>query len=103
MLDKLINEELERANKKFPPFQILHEAWAVTLEEVQELEREVELLRFFMEDYWRLCKDSKNTTNKQIEKMLNNLDTTIISAFEELIQIAAMVKKARGLMKFGQT
>ena len=97
MLDKLINEELERANEKFPPFQSLHEACAVTFEEVEELREQIEKIELSMKWYWILCKGSKNTTVGQLKNLLDDLDVSIISAFEELIQVAAMIKKARRL------
>ena len=40
-ITELILSELEEANKKFPPFKSLHEAYAVILEEMDEFWDEV--------------------------------------------------------------
>ena len=46
MIEKLINDELRAANKKFPLFSSWHEAYAVILEEVEEAGEEVNAMCF---------------------------------------------------------
>jgi hypothetical protein len=43
-VNKLVTEELERANKEFPLFSSAHEGYAVILEELHETEDELERL-----------------------------------------------------------
>ena len=87
---KCIDKELEHACKKFSMFSTLHEAYAVTLEEMQEAEEELNNVKRFMDLEW-----------KQIR--LNNSELSCCQASRvkyaaerlaiEAIQVAAMAQK----------
>lgn len=80
--------ELNRANEKFPLFNSTHEGWAVIQEEVKEMDTELtamgHALNSFTEDVFR----NKDTTN-----MVRMIKEQAISAAAEMIQVAAMCKK----------
>lgn len=95
-IEGLIEHELYEANQKFPQFQSRHEAFAVMLEEYEELTNEIEDIETgILEDYWNnYCKNSKaNLPN--VDTLLDCLDAGIICAIKELIQLGAMVRKAK--------
>jgi hypothetical protein len=97
-ISSLIQHELYEANEKFPQFQSRHEAFAVILEEFEEASNEIEDIETgIIEDYWDFCKGSKNHEPgcDEIINFLDCLDAGIMCAIKELIQIGAMVKKAR--------
>lgn len=52
-----IEAELVAANEKHPPFASLHEAYAVTLEELEEAEKEIKRYRKFMKKFWKCIKN----------------------------------------------
>lgn len=98
MINELINIELIKANRKFPLFQSRHEAYGVILEELEELESEIKDIRIgILVDYWqKYCKNSKaNLPN--INNLLDCLSSGIKCAINELIQLGAMIEKAKML------
>lgn len=100
VLKKLIENELKAANKKFTPFQSRHEAYGVLLEEYEEIKEEIDDIGTgIIKDYWRLCRDSKTKAYGDMEanRLLDCLDAAINCAFKELIQLGAMVQKAKTL------
>ena len=100
ILKKLIENELKVANDKFPPFQSRHEAYSVLLEELQELQEEIDDIgEGILLDYWQLCRESKKRNSEEAKKLLDSLESAINCSFKELIQLGAMVKKAKILEK----
>jgi hypothetical protein len=100
VLKKLIENELKAANDKFPPFHSRHEAYSVLLEEYQEFKEEIDDIgEGILVDYWKLCRGSKNFSHEEAKRLLDCLETAINCAFKELIQLGAMVKKAKNLEK----
>jgi hypothetical protein len=98
MLEILIEKELAAANDKFPPFQSRHEAYGVLLEELQELQEEIDDISYgIMQDYWKLCRGSKNCSHEEAKKLLDALEAAINCAFKELLQLGAMVQKSKKL------
>ena len=91
-IEKLIKEELERANKKFPLFASEHEGYAVMLEEFEEAQEEIEDIKSKLETLWHV------TRNKNIEMgyrffLVEHMKEITIRAIQELIQLAAMCDK----------
>lgn len=118
VLEKLIENELKAANNKFPPFQSRHEAYGVLLEEYEEIKEEIDDIGTgIIKDYWKLCRKLKNKNqvapglvdkgyystygDKEAKKLLDNLEAAINCSFKELIQLGAMVQKAKILEKTG--
>jgi hypothetical protein len=90
MIDKLIEQELEKANKKFPKFNSKHEAYGVLAEEMHEAILEIDdIIEGIQEDYFKeMC------GNKGSSETLSFLSIAVKRSIEELIQVGAMIKKA---------
>ena len=88
---KAIDEELLEANKKFRAFASTHEGYAVTLEELQELKEDFELVEEQLDRIWQLTKDNadKQTLKEVLEEAIS--DATMLVS--EAIQTAAMLRK----------
>lgn len=98
IIKDMIQDELNEANKKFPLFQTPHEAYGVLREELEEFNDEFkEIKQSILVDYWDLCKNNNQYNNIKYmnDRVLDKLDYTILNALGELIQLAAMVKKAK--------
>ena len=90
IIEQLAAEELVDANTRHEPkFNSLHEAYAVILEEVEEMKSEMNDLEFDLKAMWHLvmvdssCKDS-----------LLSIRRDAIHAIQEGLQVLAMADKA---------
>lgn len=100
MIEKLINEELQNANKKFPLFSSWHEAYAVILEEVEEAQEEVAVMsEIELESLWSNIRSKTSSESDRLED-IGILRGHAVRAIEELIQVAAMCDKA--VMSLGE-
>lgn len=88
---KAIEEELLEANKKFRAFASTHEGYAVTLEELQELKEDFELVEEQLERIWLLTKD--NADKQTFEEVLAEAVKDATMLVSEAIQTAAMLRK----------
>lgn len=87
-IQELKAEELARANEKFPLFASRHEGYAVTLEEVDELEAEMHMIKSGMRDLWMAIKlDAPEIGD------LSLIGEHAVNAACEAVQIAAMCQK----------
>ena len=86
-----IEEELLEANKKFRAFASTHEGYAVTLEELQELKDDFELVEEHLERIWQLTKD--NADKQMLEEVLEEAVADATMLVSEAIQTAAMLRK----------
>mgnify|MGYP004554506745 FL=1 len=94
MIEKLINDELRSANKKFPLFSSWHEAYAVILEEVEEANNEADVMcNLYLDRLWRDIRAKASSEADRFEN-INMLRWHTVRAIEELIQVAAMCDKA---------
>lgn len=94
MIEKLINEELQSANKKFPLFSSWHEAYAVILEEVEEANNEADVMcNLYLDRLWRDIKVKASSEADRLED-IGIVRGHAVRAIEELIQVAAMCDKA---------
>lgn len=94
MIEKLINEELQNANKKFPLFSSWHEAYAVIKEEIEEAEEEVAVMsEIELESLWN---NIRSKTSDEADKFMKIgiIRGHAVRGIEELIQVAAMCDKA---------
>lgn len=87
-IDKAIEDELRYALREKPLFHSNHEAYAVFLEEVEELEQEVFALTMSKSDLWRDIRNDDDVT-KEKEELLK----TIKNLIGEAVQTAAMLEK----------
>lgn len=97
ILKKLIENELREANNKFPEFQSRHEAYGVLKEELDDIGTGILI------DYWQHCRNDKYNKygNKDTNNLLDCLEAAVNCAMKELIQVGAMIQKAKFLEKTG--
>lgn len=94
MIEKLINDELRAANKKFPLFSSWHEAYALILEEVEEANNEADVMcNLYLDRLWHDIKAKASSEADRLEDV-GILRGHAVRAIEELIQVAAMCDKA---------
>lgn len=89
-VEKLADNELLRANAKFPQFNSAHEGYAVILEEVDEHEDDAREIQRWIAVMWPWIK--KNDL-QQVKPCVENLRKCALHAAAEAIQIAAMAQK----------
>ena len=92
-IEQLVAEELARANDKFPGFASNHEAYAVLLEEVEELGDDLDTMTCEMGGLWRFTKAQKAFDTRVPKHSLERINRAAINAAMEAIQAAAMAKK----------
>ena len=93
-VQELVAFELNRANTIHPPkFNSYHEAYAVILEEIDELEDEWDKGRAALERAWSRIKDDSKPI--EVNRWLEIAERYFINAIAEAAQCAAMCRKAR--------
>lgn len=95
-IERLAEKELKAANKIHPPFASQHEAFAVIVEEIEELCDESNKLQTIQSQMWKRVR-----ADESMEIHLDDAERCAIAAAQEAIQVAAMCKKARGLYREG--
>lgn len=90
MIEVLAEIELKSANEKHPLFQSPHEAYAVLLEEVEELEEELEHIKRQMGYIWETIRKDDNSGC-----YIENINHFAVNAALEAIQVAAMCEKVK--------
>lgn len=106
MMDKLIEEvqrviqnEYERASVEHgPTHHSDHEAYAVTLEELDEAEEEIQSCWTALRRFWEYVKDDNNYLPFRLNSMKLVQEKALLGACE-LIQVAAMAHKAQVTIK----
>ena len=84
----LVVDELMEANEKYPLFHSPHEAYAVLLEEVDELRQDLKSIDAYMQYMWRRVKQDES-----MEEASRRVYNYAISMVQEGIQVAAMCLK----------
>lgn len=90
IIELLVSFELEEANEKRPLFRIPHEAYAVLLEEVEEMEDEVRAISDHMEIMWDYVKSDKDIEDRAVV-----IYKRAIRTIQEAVQVAAMCQKIK--------
>ena len=92
----LINEELDRANKKHGNLASAHEGYAVILEEKEEAEEAMLTMRGWLADFWTAVKKDDLESALRFCAMA---ESSAMLAAGEIIQTAAMARKIRNAIK----
>lgn len=85
---KLVQKELESANRRFPMFRSDHEGAAVIFEEIQEAENELKNVQGYFEALWESVKQ-----NVDAEWCGESIKIASVNLACEAIQVAAMAQK----------
>ena len=89
-VEKLANDELERANKEHPLFHSLHEGYAVLQEEIDEV---IEINKEAMENKEVMWTAIKNDLEDEAVRWAKKTQICLTEATAEMIQCIAMCKK----------
>lgn len=87
-IQKLVDKELEEANKKYPLFHSNHEAYAVIKEEIEECEDDMREMQMVLSYFWSKTKRDKNS-----DDLISGMKKIAMHAAAEAIQVAAMCDK----------
>ena len=87
---ELVAQELEDANRTYPLFHSPHEAYAVLLEEVEEVDYEVGCVKNLLYSMWMKVKNDMN-----IEDSADEIYAQAVNGIRELIQVCAMTEKIK--------
>ena len=87
---KLVEQELDEANEKYPLFHSPHEAYAVLKEEVDELQYEIEKIKSGTDYLWTAVKNDRD-----IESYADRIFAYAVMTVQEAIQVAAMCEKIK--------
>ena len=87
-IQKLVDKELEEANKKYPLFHSNHEAYAVIKEEIEECEDDMREMQMVLSYFWVRTKRDKNS-----DDLIIGIKKSAMHAAAEAIQVAAMCDK----------
>lgn len=90
-VNKLVQKELYRANKKHELFNSAHEAYAVILEELEEAEDELNNLKCLLNYFWASVKKDKNENFQRNLELAQKYSRKMIA---EAVQVSAMIDKA---------
>lgn len=92
IIEQLAAEELVDANIKHEPkFNSPHEAYAVILEEFEEMKYEMKVCESYLGSIWD---DIKTDDNASTKSFLEYLKKRAVMAVQEGIQVIAMCDKA---------
>jgi hypothetical protein len=97
LVEQLIQAEYTNACEKFGnKYNSLHEAYAILLEEVEEVEKEMSFLKRWLENSW----ESIKTENKYYQnECIEQLEICSTNAIKELAQVGAVLKKIQNTLK----
>lgn len=87
----LVEKELAAANENFPLFNSNHEAFAVLLEEVEEVKEELLNLEILTKNIWIGVKD--NHSGEALHEQFTEAYRTAFNLAVEAIQCAVMARK----------
>lgn len=93
-LKKLVDLELEAANRENPPFHSAHEGYAVILEELDETRSAMAAVGKTVEYLWT---DVMRNMQRNFAMHAEILEKNAVRAAAEALQVAAMARKFRQL------
>ena len=96
IIEHCVDVELEAARKEHEDFHSLHEAYAVTLEEVYEAQDEYNAMGALTETLWS---NVRADDPESFYKNMAEVEKHAINLAAEAVQVAAMARKARRLGK----
>lgn len=98
---ELVEKELKRSNEIYKDvFHSRHESFGVLKEEFEEAKREMnDVETGIMCDYWKQVTRHNHDNPTDTIKLLNALQFGILNSINELIQVSAMIEKAKKLEK----
>lgn len=86
-VNELAKQELKLANENFPPFNSNHEGYAVLLEEVEEAEYEMDMVKSNLRYVWYSVKNDRPVDTAE------DVKNHAVRLACEAIQVAAMCDK----------
>lgn len=89
-VEKLANDELERANKEYPLFNSLHEGYAVLMEEIDEAIKKNQLAMASKEKMWLAIKEDLKS---DAIKYAYEAQKYLAESTAEMVQCIAMCRK----------
>ena len=96
IIEHCVDVELEAARKEHEEFHSLHEAYAVTLEEIDEAKLEMDTIMGAMPDVWHFVKEDDASS---VFVLFGEVERAAVRLAAEAVQVAAMARKARRLGK----
>ena len=93
-LRKLVELELEAANRENPPFHSAHEGYAVILEEVEEVRDELAKLNIDVSGLWGFVRRNRVLAMRD---EVYDIENHAVRLAAEALQVAAMARKFRQL------
>jgi hypothetical protein len=87
-ISKVVKSELSASMEKFPLFNSPHEGYAVILEEIEEVEQDLNMVKRFLEGAWNCIK-----TNTTPQGAINKMGEYAKLLACEASQVAAMAQK----------
>lgn len=92
IIEHCVDVELEAARKEHEDFHSMHEAYAVTLEEVYEAQDEYNGMSIFSERVWS---NVRADDPESFCKNMAEVERYAVNLAAEAVQVAAMARKAR--------
>lgn len=93
------NNACEQAKKEFrdeytDKYHSLHEGYAILLEEIEEVKREISFLDMHQKDLWRSIR-----WNSDIERSIEQTTEYTLSSIKELAQCGAVLMKIKNTLE----
>ena len=97
LVEQLIQAEYKNACEKFgEKYHSLHEWYAVLLEEVEEVRKEIKHLKMDKKVFWNKIKE---TETEGVNQMLVFLNEDVEGAMKELAQVGAVLQKIKNTLE----
>ena len=91
MCKNFIETEITALNSRYEVYGVFKDKYEKIKEEIDDIGEGI------LVDYWKLCRGSKKRGHEEAKKLLDCLEAAINCSHQELIQLDAMVKKAKNL------
>ena len=97
LVNVLIDEEYKNACSKYgSEYHSLHEGYAVLLEEVEEVVKEISFMKRWVENLWESVKSNNKDYQNECIEQLEICDT---NAIKEASQIGAVLMKIKNTLE----